>query len=429
MKQAKEKTFTGYQVFIIAILAILQFTIVLDFMVLSPLGAILMPRLHITPSQFGVVVSAYAFSAGISGILAAGFADKYDRKKFLMFFYTGFIVGTILCAVAPNYPMLLAARIVTGIFGGVIGSVAFAIITDIFKMEMRGRVMGFVQMGFAASQILGIPIGLMLSNRFGWHAPFWMIAIFGVLIGAIVLLYMKPVTGHITGKSETNAFRHLLKTVSDSHYLQAFMTTTLLATGGFMLMPFGSAFGTSNLGLTMEQLPVLYGVTGIFSIVIGPLAGRASDKLGKFRMFAIGTTLSMAMVIIYTNLGITPLWMVIALNVVLFMGIMGRMIPAQALMTAIPVPQDRGAFMSVMSSVQQISGGVASAVAGLIVVQNNATGKLEHYDTLGYVVATTMLICVALMYNIDRLVMRRATAQSFPAPPATVEEPLIADAG
>src|SRR6267154_83631 len=162
---AKEKLFTGYEIFIIAILSILQFTVILDFMVLSPLGAMLLPQLHITTAQFGLVVSAYAFSAGASGILAAGFADKFDRKKILIFFYVGFLIGTVLCAIAPDYTFLLMARIVTGIFGGVIGSVSFAIISDLFKFEVRGRVMGFVQMSFAASQVLGLPIGLVLANQ------------------------------------------------------------------------------------------------------------------------------------------------------------------------------------------------------------------------------------------------------------------------
>ena len=97
----------------IAVLAFIQFTVILDFMVLSPLGAILMPTLGISTIQFGAVVSDYAFSAGISGLLAAGFADKYDRKKFLMFFYVGFLFGTALCAMANSYVTLLAARIIT----------------------------------------------------------------------------------------------------------------------------------------------------------------------------------------------------------------------------------------------------------------------------------------------------------------------------
>lgn len=168
----KERVFTPYQTFIIAVLSFLQFTVILDFMVLNPLSDHLMKELDITPSQFGIVVSAYAISAGVSGLLASGFSDKFDRKKLLIFFYVGFILGTLFCGLAPDYTYLLAARIVTGIFGGVIGSISFAIITDLFVMEKRGRVMGFVQMAFSASQILGIPIGLYLADRWGWHIPF-----------------------------------------------------------------------------------------------------------------------------------------------------------------------------------------------------------------------------------------------------------------
>ena len=214
-------------------------------MVLSPLGAILIPSLKITTSQFGLVVSAYAFSAGASGLLAAGFADQFDRKKFLLFFYIGFLIGTLFCAIAPTYELLLAARIVTGIFGGVIGSVSFAIITDLFKLEVRGRVMGFVQIAFAASQVLGLPIGLLLANRFEWHAPFWMIVIFGVVLGIVILIYMKPVTQHLAAdKKNQNAYMHLYSNLSNKFYIRAYLSTILLATGGFMLMPFGSAFST-----------------------------------------------------------------------------------------------------------------------------------------------------------------------------------------
>src|SRR5688572_14796154 len=163
-----KKTFTRYEVFLISILTFLQFTIILDFMVLSPLSAILLGELNITTAQFGIVVSAYAWSAGISALLAAGFADRYDRKKLLLFFYSGFIIGTFLCGIAPDYVFLLIARIVTGIFGGVIGSVTYAIVTDIFSLQVRGRVMGFLQMAFAGAAVLGLPIGVYLANTWGW---------------------------------------------------------------------------------------------------------------------------------------------------------------------------------------------------------------------------------------------------------------------
>jgi predicted MFS family arabinose efflux permease len=410
--KTKERIFTKYQAFIIAILAILQFTIILDFMVLSPLGAMLLQELHITTGQFGLVVSVYAFSAGASGLLAAGFADHFDRKKLLLFFYTGFLIGTFLCAIAPTYHMLLIARIVTGIFGGVIGSISFAIITDLFRMETRGRVMGFVQMAFAASQVLGLPIGLVLANKFGWHAPFWMIVGFGVLVGLVIVFYMKPITAHLKFEREHTAVRHLLNTVSNREYLFVFMATTLLATGGFMMMPFGSAFAINNLHLTMDQLPVLYGVTGVCSIMFGPLMGKLSDKIGKYKVFFWGSILTMATVVIYTNFGPTPLWLVIVINVFMFAGVMSRMISSSALVTAIPEVKDRGAFMSINSSVQQIAGGIASAIAGMIVIQD-ANGKLERYDILGYVVVASMIITIIMMYFINRYV-KKHKSQVYP---------------
>jgi len=398
--------FTSYQAFIVAILAILQFTVVLDFMVLSPLGAILMPELKILPSEFGLVVSAYAFSAGASGLLAAGFADKFDRKKLLIFFYTGFVLGTLFCALAPNYELLLAARIVTGLFGGVISSISFAIISDLFAMQLRGRVMGFVQMAFGVSQVLGIPIGLWLANNYGWHSPFMMIVIFSIAIGVVLVIFMKPINEHLKLKSDKNPFLHLWHTISNTNYIKGFFGTVLLATGGFMLMPFSSAFSTNNIKISMEDLPIVYGVTGVFTMIAGPLMGKLSDKIGKYKVFVIGTIISMVMVIIYTQLGVTSLGVVILVNVILFIGITSRIISATALMTAVPNPQDRGAFMSINSSIQQISGGIAAGVAGLIVVQT-PSGVLEHFDTLGYVVLVSMIAAAGFMYVVNKMVMAK----------------------
>jgi predicted MFS family arabinose efflux permease len=199
-EMAPRLKFSGYQMFVVALLAFLQFSIVLDFMIISPLGAIIMPDLNIGPQRFGEIVSAYAFSAGVSGLLAAGFADRFDRKRFLLFFYTGFIAGTALCALAPNYPLLLAARIVTGLFGGVIASIVLAITTDLFALQMRGRVMGVVQTAFSASQVLGIPAGLYIANLWNWHAAFLMIALITIPVGLIIAFYMKPVAGHLALK-------------------------------------------------------------------------------------------------------------------------------------------------------------------------------------------------------------------------------------
>jgi len=313
------------------------------------------------------------------------------------------VVGTLLCGIAPTYPLLLGARIVTGLFGGVIGSIGFAIITDLFPLEVRGRVMGFVQMAFASSQVLGIPVGLYLANRFDWHAPFLLIVAVSLVVGAAMVRYMRPVTAHLALPARGNAFTHLVSTLSRPAYLRAFAAATLLASGGFMLMPFGSAYTVNNLGIAMEKLPFIYLVTGLCSMVIGPLAGRYSDKVGKFRLFTFGTLLSVVLVLVYCNLGVTPLWLLIGINVLLFAGITARMIPASALLSAIPGPQDRGAFMSINASVQQLAGGLASALAGIIVVQTEG-GRLGNYALLGYVVTGAMLLTLALMYSLNAYV-------------------------
>jgi len=401
--------FTPYQTFVVAVLAFLQFTVVLDFMILSPLGAILLQELHITTKQFGAVVSAYAFSASAAGILAAGFADKFDRKRLLLFFYSGFVLGTFLCGIAPSYEFLFVARMVTGLFGGVIGSISFAIIADLFPFEARGRVMGFVMTAFSASQVLGIPLGLYLSTRWGWHAPFLMIVAVSGAVGLLIAIRLKPINEHLKAPSDRNALRHLLKTLTAPRYFWAFAATMLLAVGGFMLMPFGSAFSVHNMGIALDKLPIVYVATGVASFIAGPLIGRLSDGIGKYSMFCIGSGVGMALVIYYCGLGITPLGTVIALNIVLFIAITARMVSAQALSSAVPDPGDRGAFMSINSSLQQLAGGVASSAAGFIVVQT-AQGPLAHYDQLGFVVAGAMSITVVLMFKVNRMVRAKLAA-------------------
>src|SRR5580704_9958177 len=258
-----------YQKFVAAILAFLNFTVILDFMILSPLGAQLMPALHISPVQFGLLVSTYAFSAGVSGFLAAGFADRFDRKKLLMVFYAGFLAGTLLCGLASDYRVLLFGRLITGLFAGVVGSVSFAIITDVFPLEMRGRVMGIIQTAFAASSVLGIPIALLLATRWRWNAPFLLIVAVGVFVGWLIEARLRPVADHLKLHPDRSPLHHLIKTVSNTFYLQGFATTGLLTVGGFMLMPFMSAFMVHNVGVPVLRLPLVYVLTGLFSVVAG----------------------------------------------------------------------------------------------------------------------------------------------------------------
>ncbi len=401
------KSFSRYQWVVIVLLAVTQFTVILDFMIMSPLGDILMKAMRLSPGEFGLAVSAYAFSAGISGFLTAGFSDRFDRKKLLLFFYVGFVIGTVLCGVAHTYWFLMAARIITGLFGGVIGSISMAIIADLFALEQRGRVMGFVQMAFGTSQVLGIPIGLYVATQWGWETPFLMVAALGLAVTVAVALYLKPIDAHLGIRRDRSAFAHLWHTLSQRPYRIGFMATALLSVGGFMMMPFGSAFAINNLRITEAQLPLLFMVSGLSTLVIMPFVGRFADRVDKYKLFVFTSIWLMVMCVWYTNLSATPLWLAIVLNVLLMAGVTARMVPSSALTSAVPEPADRGAFMSINASLQQLAGGIAAALAGKIVVQADSFSPLEHYDWVGYAVVVVSVLGLFLMYRVDRMVKRR----------------------
>jgi predicted MFS family arabinose efflux permease len=393
--------FTSYQKRVIAMLAFLQFAVIIDFMLMAPLGALIMPALGATPAQFGTVVSAYAFAAGVSGFLTAGFADRFDRKKLLLFFYCGFIAGTAWCGFANSFESLVMARIVTGLFGGVIGSIVLAIATDLFLPQQRGRVMGFIQTAFAASQILGIPVGIWLSSRWNWQIPFLSLAALGILVGAVIATLLRPVDEHLHKRQEHSPFAHLVHTMVNPRHALPFVAVLFLTTGGFMLMPFSSAFTVNNLGIDLDHLPIIYLISGMAMIVNGPLVGKATDAVGKLRVFYTGTAITIVMVVTYTHMGASSVFLVAAVNVLLFAGIFSRIIPFQAMMTQVPAATHRGAFNAINASLSQLAGGLAAVVAGHI-VQQGPDGKLVHYEIAGYVVVVTSLLACVLLWRIDR---------------------------
>jgi predicted MFS family arabinose efflux permease len=264
--------------------------------------------------------------------------------------------------------------------------------------------MGFVQMAFAASQVLGIPIGLYLATRFDWHAPFLMIVGIAAPVGIVIILKLQPVTGHLHGRHDKNAFIHLWHTATNPFYLRGFMATMLLATGGFMIMPFSSTFLVNNILIPETRLSLIFFITGLFAIFTGPILGRLSDSIGKYRLFAFGSLLSMIMVFAYTHLGPNPIWVIVLVNTILWIGISSRMISSSALTSGVPDMKDRGAYMGINSAIQNVSGGIASFVAGLIVYQPTKTSPLQHYDIVGYVTIGTMLLTMIMMYFIDRQV-------------------------
>lgn len=393
-----------YQWLVVAILALTQFTVVLDFMVMSPLGDLLMKDLQVKPYQFGIVVSSYALAAGLSGFMTAGFADRFDRKRLLVFFYSGFIIGTLCCGLAHTYTQLVLARIFTGIFGGVMSSIAMAIVADLFSLQQRGRVMGFMQMGFGLSQILGIPISLYIASKSNWQMPFYMIVCLSLVMFLTILFGLKPVRAHLDQQTERSAFKHLLATIKNRNYRIGFMATAFMSLGGYFMMPWGSAFAVNNVGLSQAQLPLLFMVVGISTFMIMPLIGLLADKINKFQLFMGASILMIFSVLVYVHLGQTTLFVLILVNIFMMGGIMARMVPSQALTSSVPEIHDRGAFMSINSSLQQIAGGIAAIIGGKIVWQQSPSAPLMNFDILGYVVVAVILVNIYLTHRVHQYV-------------------------
>ncbi len=400
---SKPEKFTSYQKIVLAVLALLQFTIILDFMIISPIGHILTKELNITTSQFGLVVSSYIFSAAAFGIISAGFIDRYDRKKILLFFFTGFIIGTVFCALSYSFNTLLTARIITGIFGGVTSSITMTIISDLFAPNQRGRAMSTVQLAFAASQILGIPLGLFIADHLGWHYTFFLIVILSILILFVILLKVKPLTEHLKVRSDKNPLVHLWHTVTNKQHRIGFTATVFLGMG-MMLQPFVSIFLINNIHLTNDDIPIIFMVTGASAFFVMPLVGRLSDKFDKFRIFVIGSLAAIVIIPVYTQLPVVPLWVVLIINVIMFAAIMSRMGPFQALNSMIPKPENRGAYMSVSSSIQQMAGGLGIVIASTIAFQTTPKSPLQNFDVLGYVVIGLSILSIYLVYRVSKLV-------------------------
>ena len=399
---------SGYQWMVVAILALTQFTVVLDFMVMSPLGDLLMKDLQVKPYQFGIVVSSYALAAGLSGFLTAGFADRFDRKRLLVFFYSGFIVGTLFCGFSNSYEQLVLARIVTGIFGGVMSSISMAIVADLFSLNQRGRVMGFMQMGFGLSQILGIPISLYIASKSNWQMPFYMIVCLSLIMLLAITLGMKPVRAHLDKKTDHSAFHHLITTIKNRNYRIGFMATAFMSLGGYFMMPWGSAFAVNNVGLSQNELPYLFMIVGVSTFLTMPLIGLLADKINKFQLFMSASIVMIAAVLIYVQLGQTTMFILILVNIFMMGGIMARMVPYQALTSSVPKLHDRGAFMSINSSLQQIAGGIAAIIGGKIVWQANPNAPLMNFDVLGYVVVGVIIINIYLTRRVYLYVDRKA---------------------
>lgn len=370
---------------IITVLFFVQFTHMVDFVVMMPLGPKLVRAFSLSPTQFSYVISSYAFAAALSGLISSFFVDNYDRKKVLLFFYTGFLLANIFCALSLNYSMLLFSRILAGGFGGVLAGLTFSIIGDVVPISRRGKATGIVMSAFGTASVVGIPLGLYLADHYDWHSPFWLISALSLLVIIITAIKMPSITGHIKLQrfKKSEELNKILNLFRDKNCRNAFMLSCSYVMSGFLVIPFISQYLVKNVKLLENQLSLTYFFGGIFTLFTSRLFGVMSDKYGKHLMVYILAPLSIIPIYLMTNLGIVPLTTVLITSTTFFILISGRFVPVMAIITSSVSKSNRGAFMGINSSLQQMSMGLASVLAGFI-VSYNVSGEMDHFNIVGY---------------------------------------------
>ncbi|WP_276345543.1 MFS transporter [Daejeonella sp. JGW-45] len=394
------------------LLAALNFTHILDFMIMMPLGNYLMPYFDISPQQFSMLVASYTFSAGIAGFLAAFFVDNFDRKKVLLFGYIGFLIGTLCCALSPTFEFLLISRIVAGLFGGLIGAQVLSIVADLIPYERRGIAMGIIMAAFSVASVFGVPFGLYIANLFNWHGPFFFVAGLGAVLVPFLMRFLPKMDGHLTTETaRINPFVLIREVARDKDQLLALGFTASLMLGHFMIIPFLNPFMEFNMGFSKFQTPMLYMAGGIATLITSPLIGRLADKVGKHKVYFIMAVTSIFPIALITNLPPMPFYLVLCVSGFWFVVSSGRTIPAQAMVSNVVSPERRGSFMSFNSSVQQIFVGLASVLAGLIVVKN-PDNSIQNYEVTGYISILITLLTLIFVFRLDTRLKRKGVGES-----------------
>ena len=380
-------------------LAAIQVTHVLDFMILMPLGPQLMRLLSISPVQFSLLVSAYSISAAVSGLLCALYVDRFDRKHALLGLYAGFALATLLCALAPTFPLLLAARLVAGAFGGVVGATVYSIVADAIPDHRRGAATGIVASAFSLSAVAGVPVGLLLANHLSWRAPFALLAVASVLILLAAWRHVPALRTHVAPRrSDRSPLHQMGSLLADADHLRGLALMTTLMMAGFFVIPFISPYVVANVGVREQDLPWIYFFGGLATVFTSRLMGRLADRYGKRQVFIVAGLLSVAPTLALTNLPRVPLTVVICVTTLFMILGNGRWVCALALVTGRVRPQTRGSFLNVSFAVQQIATGLATLFAGRIIGQD-ADATLTHYPLVGLIAVTAALSAVGLAWR------------------------------
>lgn len=376
---------------LLLVLTAALFTHIMDLMIIMPLGPQLMRLFDITPAQFSLLVSCYSFAAGGAGLLGMFVIDRFDRKQLLFFLYTGFTAGTLACAFAPTYEMLLITRSVAGAFGGVLGALILSIVSDAIPLERRAAAVGFVMAAFSVASVFGVPSGLYLASLFGWYAPFLFLGGLGIIIMVLIGRFVPAMTHHL---KNTDASRHpaeiIRQLLGKRNPLTGLLFTAVLMFGHFSIIPFIAPYMVGNVGFTEQELTYIYLVGGSLTILSSPMVGKIADRYGKLKTFTVFGVLVLLPVAVITHLPPMPVWQALIVTGVFFVLANGRMVPSTTMVTAVINPANRGGFMSLRSGILQISSGLAAMLAGTIITETpsvvTAGAKaLEGYEKVGYV--------------------------------------------
>jgi len=385
-------------------LAGIQFAHILDFMVMMPLGPILVRELGIGTHEFGLLVSSYAFSAAGFGLFAAAFVDRFERKRLLLGLFALFGLATLACGLAPDYATLLAARSAAGAFGGVLGAMVQTMVGDLVPFERRGRASGTIMSAFALSTVAGVPLSLYLANHFGWRFPFLFIAALAAALLALGWKLLPTLRGHLDPAVAGEAGRsHPLAAMGavlrDANHLRALLFIGLIMLSGFMVIPYITLYSVANVGIRQEDLYLIYLAGGTATFFTSRRIGRLADRRGKVRVYRIVALLALAPLLIQTHLPPVPLWLMICVSTLFFILVPGRMVPAMAIVTSAAQPRLRGTFMSLTGATQQLAAGIAAWIGGLIIAQD-AAGHIVRYDLVGWLAAAFALLAIALARRI-----------------------------
>ncbi|HXB39702.1 MAG TPA: MFS transporter [Bacteroidia bacterium] len=376
---------TRKELLLLFTLALVQFTHILDNMIMMPMAPNLKRTMDITTQGFGFLVASYGIAAFVSAIAATFYIDRFDRKKSLLVLYIGFLIGTFCCALAPDYNSLMAARIFTGLFGGVAGSVILSIIGDTIPFEKRARGMGILMSGFALASVAGVPLGIYLSENYSWHTPFFLVAFIGLFVLFAAYIFVPNVTNHLKGPKNTDPFNVYKQVLGDRNLVWGLLFSMCIVYTHFSIIPYISDYLVYNQGFSMKgDLVYMYMIGGVLSSVCAPLIGKIADKRGRYKVLVVLSLLACYPLYAISNFSSTAFWPMIGVAATFFVFSGGRMVPAQAMITSVITPHLRGAYMSLNSAAQQLTIGLSTMIGGLI-IYNDEAKKIYNYPYVGYI--------------------------------------------